>query len=97
MTTGWLDAALLGRVLIQIDKDNKPKSLLEEYGEKRRDVFLRYTNRIAIQNRKRLLSTAPEDGEERNKFFERLNAQDMSFVISMVTEEWNISSTSEMS
>ncbi|KAL4821926.1 hypothetical protein BDW67DRAFT_179748 [Aspergillus spinulosporus] len=96
LTTGFLDAAALGRVLIQIINEQKPVSLLERYATERLDVFLWYTNRIATQNRKRLLSTEPVDVQERELFFERINSGDISFLMDRAKEELCISTTREL-
>ncbi|KAL4763078.1 uncharacterized protein BDW70DRAFT_158312 [Aspergillus foveolatus] len=96
LTTGFLDAAALGRVLIQIINEQRPVSLLEKYATERRDVFLQYTDRIATQNRKRLLSTEPADVQERERFFERINTGDISFLMERAKEELCISTTRDL-
>ena len=96
LTTRFLDAAALGRVLIQIINEQKPDSLLEKYSTERRDVFLQYTDRIATQNRKRLLSTEPADVQKRERFFERIKSGDISFLMERAREELCISTTRDL-
>ncbi|KAJ9143471.1 hypothetical protein NKR23_g6577 [Pleurostoma richardsiae] len=93
LTTGFLDAALLGNVLKEIIKDGQPLARLQEYGQERRYRFLEYTNKAAITNRKRLLSTASEDVEEREEFFAQLNERNPAIFKRLLDEEFGISST----
>ncbi|OJI96473.1 hypothetical protein ASPVEDRAFT_78242 [Aspergillus versicolor CBS 583.65] len=80
LTTGLLDAALLGRNLKKIIVDNEPPSLLESYGETRRDVFQNVTNPSAIFHTRLLTGKDPEAVAMREEFLEKVNARDFGYL-----------------
>ena len=93
MTTGLMDASLLGVVLKQILVEGKSMTLLDSYNEKRRAVFLNYTSPTATANFKRLWGTDSETTQEREELFAKLNKPDIPFLIETFEAEMNISST----
>jgi len=76
LTTGLLDAAHLGVALRQLLLEGRQYSVLQDYESQRREVFLSLSNRSSILQKKRLMSTEPEDIRERKEFFDLLNGPD---------------------
>jgi 2-polyprenyl-6-methoxyphenol hydroxylase-like FAD-dependent oxidoreductase len=75
LTTGILDAAVLGNVLNRILKLEASDDLLSEYEGTRRTAFLEFTNPLSIGNKERMTSTDPEKVAEREWFFNKLNTE----------------------
>ncbi len=80
LTTGLLDAALLGRTLKKIISESQPLSLLSSYGETRRDVFQNVTSPAAIFHTRLLTGKSAEDVARRKEFLEKVNARDFSYL-----------------
>ncbi|GLA18158.1 hypothetical protein AnigIFM62618_005313 [Aspergillus niger] len=80
LTTGLLDAALLGRTLKKIIRESQPEALLSSYGETRRDVFQNVTNPAAIFHTRLLTGTSAEDIATREEFLEKVNKRDFSYL-----------------
>jgi 2-polyprenyl-6-methoxyphenol hydroxylase-like FAD-dependent oxidoreductase len=76
LTTGILDAAVLGNVLNRILKLGESDELLSEYERTRRKAFLEFTNPLSISNKERLTSTDPAKVGEREWFFNKLKTDD---------------------
>ncbi|KAK0124481.1 hypothetical protein ONS95_009433 [Cadophora gregata] len=93
LTTGFMDAALLVRVLKQILIDGQSSALLDFYAETRRKVFLEYTSPTAIANLLRLKGTDPEVQKEREYYFDSINKRDTEFLINLGESELGVSST----
>jgi len=75
LTTGILDAAVLGNVLNRILKLGESDDLLSDYESTRRRAFLEFTNPLSIGNKERLTSIDPEKVAEREFFFNKLNTE----------------------
>lgn len=94
LTTGLMDASLLGRILKQVIVERKESGpLLQAYAEMRRDVFLNITNPTAMTNRKRLLGTDEETAREREEFFDKINKSDEPFIMGLVKTEMSLASS----
>jgi 2-polyprenyl-6-methoxyphenol hydroxylase-like FAD-dependent oxidoreductase len=76
LTTGILDAAVLGNVLNRILKLGESEDLLSEYEGTRRKAFLEFTNPLSIANKERMTSTDPAKVAEREWFFNKLNTDE---------------------
>jgi hypothetical protein len=76
LTTGILDATVLGNILNRILKLGESDHLLSEYERTRRQAFLEFTNPLSIANKERMCSTDPEKVKEREWFFNKLNTDD---------------------
>ncbi|KAK4944543.1 hypothetical protein LTR10_015977 [Elasticomyces elasticus] len=95
LTTGLMDASLLGHVLNRILVDGQPSSLLDVYAEKRRAVFVDFTSPTATANRQRLLGTDLETLKEREDFFAKINKPDIPFLKQMFESEMGVYSNPE--
>ncbi|KUL82028.1 hypothetical protein ZTR_11396 [Talaromyces verruculosus] len=93
LTTGLLDAALLGKVLRQVLVDGKSPSFLQSYAEKRRAVFQDWTSPTAVENLKRLANTDTDTIKNREEFFNRIRKRDLGIFMRLRTEELSLSST----
>jgi hypothetical protein len=81
LTTGILDAAVLGNVLNRILKLGESDDLLSEYERTRRRALLEFPNPLSINNKERLPSTDPAKVGEREMFFNKLNTDDKFHVM----------------
>jgi hypothetical protein len=88
-----LDAALLGKILREVLVEGKSPSLLESYAEKRRAVFLDWTNPTAIENFERLANNDAESIKSRDEFFDRIRKKDMGIFMRLRQQEISLSST----
>jgi 2-polyprenyl-6-methoxyphenol hydroxylase-like FAD-dependent oxidoreductase len=94
LTTGLLDAALLARNLKKIILDSEPLSLLEIYGETRRDVYLNAAKPAAIFHTRLLTGTSEADVARRQEFIEAVNKRDFGYLKKNVGEAYGkLSST----
>ena len=72
LTTGLLDATASGNVLNRIFK-GESDSLLEDYAQSRRNVFLTFSNPTSIANKSRLTAFDEESVRQRARFFDQVN------------------------
>jgi 2-polyprenyl-6-methoxyphenol hydroxylase-like FAD-dependent oxidoreductase len=72
LTSGLLDADLLGDALPAVIKRATDDGLLDRYAEERRRVFLEVTGPTAAENIRRLKETAPEKKRADNARFDKL-------------------------
>ena len=93
LTTGLLDAALLGRILKRILLQDQPRSDLHTYAEERRSAFLAYTNPMAIANLQRLMGSDEGAVKDREKLFEHLNNGDRDCIRQFGEAQLKLSST----
>ncbi|KAH8586907.1 FAD-binding monooxygenase [Bisporella sp. PMI_857] len=80
LTTGLLDAALLGRTLKKIIVETEPLELLKSYAETRRDVFQNVTNPAAIFHTRLLTGKDAESVATREEFLEKVNQRDFGYL-----------------
>ncbi|KAF5683845.1 3-(3-hydroxyphenyl)propionate 2-hydroxylase [Fusarium denticulatum] len=97
LTTGLLDAAHLGKALIQVINENAPETALDEYANARLDVFKNVTDPLSTANLLRVKSTAPEDVATREAFFKMLNdPNEKGQVFAHMAKEMGLSTTLDM-
>jgi 2-polyprenyl-6-methoxyphenol hydroxylase-like FAD-dependent oxidoreductase len=78
LTTGLLDAAALGNVLIRVlikGEDANADELLDRYAQVRRKAFAEYSNPQSIENKYRLHSQDEQVNKKRNAFFHALTTK----------------------
>lgn len=76
LTTGILDACLIGKVMAQVCLGQAPKSLLIETANDRRETWLNVTNKISLAMFKRLSSFEPDDVQMCKEFFHGLTTDE---------------------
>ena len=72
LTSGLLDADLLGDALSAVIKRAADNGLLDRYAQERRRVFLEVTGPTASENKRRLKETDPDKKRADNERFRRL-------------------------
>ncbi|EED15308.1 conserved hypothetical protein [Talaromyces stipitatus ATCC 10500] len=96
LTTGLLDAAHLGRSLLQILNEGASPELLQSYAETRRRIFREITDPMSTANLLRLHSQKPEDIKKREEFFKNLrDRKDMATILMAGLPDFALTSTSE--
>lgn len=93
LTTGILDAALLARTLKKIIKESAPLSLLETYGEIRRDIFENIANPSAIMHTRMLTGKNAESVAMREEFIEKVKQRDFEYLKKLGSVHQKLSST----
>ncbi|KAK3081983.1 hypothetical protein LTS18_009291 [Coniosporium uncinatum] len=93
LVTGLLDAAHAAVALKDVLLDRKSTAELQSYSDARRQAFLNITSPTTVGNKKRLMSTEPEDIKEREEFFAKLNKPDFAFLGMMMQSQAAMSST----
>jgi len=88
-----LDAAHAAVALKDVLLDRKSTAELQSYSDARRQAFLNITSPTTVGNKKRLMSTEPEDIKEREEFFAKLNKPDFAFLGMMMQSQAAMSST----
>lgn len=93
LTTGLLDASLLGRHLKKILLNQESPSLLQEYADKRRAVFQNLTSPVATHNLHRMRDMDETTESWRQAEFAKMNQRDVEFLSKMGRDLVSISST----
>lgn len=76
MTTGITDAACLGDALVAALQGICGEEILQEYADRRRNVFLEVSNPRSIES-KRLAQSDPDNlSDEDKEFYRRMNEDD---------------------
>lgn len=88
-----LDAALLGRVLKGVILQNQPESMIEDYAEKRRTVFLTNTSPNATANLERIKGVDIATVQAREKTFTAMNSSDPVLLKQFGSQILGLSST----
>ncbi|KAK2929247.1 hypothetical protein FoTM2_009586 [Fusarium oxysporum f. sp. vasinfectum] len=96
LTTGLLDAAHLIESLIQVLLENADSSVLDQYAEIRRSIFLERTNPLSTQNLIRARSHDPLNVQDREDFFRMLTMEkDAATILKVALPDYALSSTSK--
>lgn len=93
LTTGLLDAALLGRILRRVLLQGQSSSQLHNYAEERRSAFLTHTSPMAIANLERLMGSNEGAVKDRDELFEQLNIGDTDCIRRFGEAQLKLSST----
>lgn len=93
LTTGLLDAALLGRILRRVLLQGQSSSQLHNYAEERRSAFLAHTSPMAIANLERLMGSNEGAVKDRDELFEQLNTGDTDCIRRFGEAQLKLSST----
>jgi 2-polyprenyl-6-methoxyphenol hydroxylase-like FAD-dependent oxidoreductase len=73
LTTGLLDAATLGNVMIRVINKGESDDLVTKYSEIRRKAWIEVTDKESTMFKHHLTSTQPDHVEARNGFFNAIN------------------------
>lgn len=76
MSTGITDAACLGDALVAVIQGICDDSLLQEYADRRRKVFLEISNPRSIEAKRKAQSDPDHLSDEDKEFYRRMNEDD---------------------